>query len=899
MSLKLKNYQKKSLEALNRFFVLASSFGAKSAFEECIAENSLEAVNYNDRLEGVPSVCLRVPTGGGKTLMAAHSIPIAAEQYANTDTPIVLWLVPTDMIRTQTLSALSNPHHPYRKALQGQYGDRLKVCDIEALQTLNKHDIEGSCVIVVTTIQAFNIDKDKTYQRNAYAFDENLSEFFRNLSADQVSKLDKVTEDTLQHQPFLTTKDIGRVKHSLVNFFNIYRPIIIVDEAHKNRGGKSFFPTLKRLNPSCLVEFTATPKDNNVLYSVSAAELKAENMIKLPIVLTEHSNEDWQSCIRDSLIHRANLEVLAQKEHEYIRPILLIQAQDKNGVANVDSVKDYLLSECNIIEDWIAISTGQTKELEDINLFSESCPIRVVITVEALKEGWDCSFAYILASLQNIKSATDVEQLLGRVLRMPYAKERAQSELNKAYAHVISNDTTEATTHLKDRMIENMGFNKWEADAAIVPKAQSELGLGEAGGSATKPKEPEVSIPLPFDLKTEDLGLDLQSSVKKYETSQGSSLVIMKGTSDEVFDRIQDIALNQASPKQQESIQSSFEEARAQRQSVLAPENWNATFAPIAQLGLLLEGDWQLADKETIEDSVEWDLLDFPVSLEQFSIRETATSFEIDINTEQKSLSYKRLHTKQLHFEDMPTPITEDDLINWLDRRTRRSGLTQIQLRAYLVKLLSYLINEKKYSLTSLHRGQFQLAQAVNDEINRLFSLARKKAFQSDLFEHLKVSETTTTYNSFEFKAGIYPVRRPYRGSFKFEKHFYGQIDDLKEKTNSGKITEEFKCAQLLDFHEKVKHWVRNIPKQPHSSFWLPTQKDYFYPDFVAELIDGSIFVLEYKGGHIDTADDARIKNDIGKQWAKDSNGKRKFLMAKAQDNMGRSLEEQINQAIG
>lgn len=899
MSLRLKNYQKKSLEALNSFFVLASSVGAKSAFEECVAEYSFERVNYNDRLEGVPSVCLRVPTGGGKTLMAAHSIPVAAENYANTETPIVLWLVPTDMIRTQTLSALSNLHHPYRKALQGYYGDRLKVCDIETLQTLNKHDIEGSCVVIVTTIQAFNIDKDKTYQRNAYAFDENLSEFFKNLSADQVSRLDKVTEDTLQYQQFLTKKDVGRVKHSLVNFFNIYRPIIIVDEAHKNRGGKSFFPTLQRLNPKCLVEFTATPKDNNVLYSVSAAELKAANMIKLPVVLTEHSHQDWQSCIRDSLIHRANLEVLAQKEYEYIRPILLIQAQDKNGEANVDAVKDYLLSEFSIDEDWIAISTGQTKELEDVNLFSESCSIRVVITVEALKEGWDCSFAYILASLQNINSATDVEQLLGRVLRMPYAKERAQPELNKAYAHVISDSIAEATANLKDRMVENMGFNRWEADAALIPNTQPELGLDEVEGSATQPKEPEVSIPLPFDLKTEELEPELQSSVKKYETSQGSSLVIMKGTSDEVFDRIQDMALNQATPKQQESIQTSFQEARAQRQASLAPENWNATFAPIPQLGLLLEGDWQLADKEAIEDSVEWNLLDFPVSLEQFSIRETATSFEIDISIEEKSLSYKHLDTKQLHFEDMPTPISENDLINWLDKKTRRAGLTQIQLRAYLIKLLSYLMNEKKFSLTSLHRAQFQLAQAVNDEINRLFSLARKKAFQSDLFEHLKVSESVTQHNSFEFKAGIYPVRKPYRGSYKFSKHFYTQIDDLKEKTDAGKITEEFKCAQLLDFHPKVKHWVRNIPKQPHSSFWLPTQKDYFYPDFVAELLDGSIFVLEYKGGHIDTADDARIKNDIGKQWAKDSDGTRIFLMATAQDKSGRSLEEQINQAIG
>ncbi len=71
--------------------------------------------------------------------------------------------------------------------------------------------------------------------------------------------------------------------------------------------------------------------------------------------------------------------------------------------------------------------------------------MKIVITVEALKEGWDCSFAYVLASLQNINSATDVEQLLGRVLRMPYAKLRQNDELNKAYAHVISSSIAQAT----------------------------------------------------------------------------------------------------------------------------------------------------------------------------------------------------------------------------------------------------------------------------------------------------------------------------------------------------------------------------------------------------------------------------------------------------------------------
>lgn len=897
MSLVLKQYQKDSLAALQQFFMLASAIGGAKAFEQVIDE----PVRYNDRLNGIPSVCLRVPTGGGKTLLAAHSIPIAAQHYASTDTPMVLWLVPTDMIRQQTLVALSNVQHPYRQALQGYYGDRLRICDIEGLQTLNKHDIKQSCVVVVTTIQAFNIDQQKTFQRNAYAFDEGLSEHFTNLAAQQTQNMDLVSADTLQYQPFLTQNDIGRVKHSLVNFFHLHRPIIIVDEAHKNRGGKHFFNTLQSLNPKCLIELTATPKDNNVLYAVSAAELKAAQMIKLPVVLTEHPNT-WQDCIRDALLRRTELERLAQSEPDYIRPILLIQAQDKNGKANVAVVKAHLIHDCNISEDWIAVSTGQTKELDDHNLFSPACPVRIVITVEALKEGWDCSFAYVLASLQNIQSATDVEQLLGRVLRMPYATLRQHDALNKAYAHVISDSIARATATLKERMVQNMGFNRWEADAAIVPTPQQSLDLDyTASNNTAKPStavEPEVLLSIPFSINTEQLSTELRCIVKTYENSQGTALVIDRGTTDADFDQIEATIIEQAAPKQKTLTQQAFQEARAERQAYLAPENWNKRFALIPQLGLLFEQDWQLADKEAIEDSIEWKLLDFPVQLAGFNLTETANSFEIDLNLQDHTLNYSHIDRKQLAFDEMSTSITEQDLINWLDRKTRRQGLTQVQLRAYLVKLVSHLMYERKISLTGLHRAQFQLAQAVSHELDRLFQMARKKAFQTDLFQHLQVSSSVDAAHAFEFKTGVYPVKKPYRGSYKFEKHFYTQIHDLKEKTEAGQDAEEFVCARLLDLHPKVKRWVRNIPKQPTSSFWLPTEKDYFYPDFVAELVDGSIFVLEYKGGHLETADDARVKNDIGLQWAKNSNKRRIFLMATPRDQAGRDLAAQIHHVL-
>jgi len=199
------------------------------------------------------------------------------------------------------------------------------------------------------------------------------------------------------------------------------RPVVIVDEAHNNRTDR-FFKTLGRLNPSCVIEWTATPvAGNNVLYHVAAQELKAEEMIKLPIVLAEHP-QGWRECLRDARLTRDRLELAAQREPDYVRPILLVQAAPKGNEATVEVVRQHLIEEEQIPESQIAIATGGQKELDGIDLFKQSCPIRYVITIEALKEGWDCSFAYVLASLQSVNSAKDVEQLLGRVLRMPYAK---------------------------------------------------------------------------------------------------------------------------------------------------------------------------------------------------------------------------------------------------------------------------------------------------------------------------------------------------------------------------------------------------------------------------------------------------------------------------------------------
>jgi type III restriction enzyme len=87
--------------------------------------------------------------------------------------------------------------------------------------------------------------------------------------------------------------------------------------------------------------------------------------------------------------------------------------------------------------------------------------VRYVITVQALREGWDCPFAYVLCSLQKLTSATAVEQLLGRVLRMPHARRRGREALNRAYAHVCAAEFSQAAHALADRLISTWASRRW------------------------------------------------------------------------------------------------------------------------------------------------------------------------------------------------------------------------------------------------------------------------------------------------------------------------------------------------------------------------------------------------------------------------------------------------------
>jgi type III restriction enzyme len=873
----LKRYQTRALETLDEFLRRAQQVGPKSAFEMMAAEAGRAGLMYHSDFGATPCVCLRLPTGGGKTILASHAISHIATQWLGSEAPVALWLTPSDTITQQTINALKTAGHPYRAALEQRYGTRLKVCDLSEVALVPPPEWGQAAVVIVATIQSFRITE--TAQRKVYAMSEAFEAHFRSLPPNRLQGLQTVSEADVAGHSFLTAADIGRVKTSLVNWLALHNPIIVVDEAHNARTDLSF-KALADVRPACVLELTATPipKRTNVLVSVSAQELQTEDMIKLPIVLSEHLN-GWEQAVFEALQRRKQLEVLAQNEAEYIRPIVLFQAEPQGGEMTVDKLRQHLIEKEHIPAAEIARATGDYKELEGENLMSPKCPIRFVITVEALKEGWDCPFAYVLCSLQTVRSAKDVEQLLGRVLRMPYATPRKQAALSRAYANVVARTFAEAADALADRLVENMGFEALELAAFFAPP---QGGLFDPAAPETQPPPALPILQVPF---TQAPNLPAAPNVTSITPESGGVVVAVQGLVSEETK----VALVAAAPtkKEREALAQRIERHNAAVTGMLAPASRGAGFNALPRLCVNDQGTLDLIESTTAVTQANMDLLAQKVALPSFKLAASSEQYEIFL----KDQRVKVAHTSgtQGELDNVPTTQTEHDLVNWLDQQVRTPLVTKAHMQQYLTLLVRNLINETGLPLAGLIRARFQLAQAIERRLEELQAHSVARGFQMMLDTPGAV--TASYEHTFRFEPNRYPARPPYyQGRWRFERHYYPLIADLKSEG------EEFECARLIDRHPKVRHWVRNLPREPRYSFWLPTSTDYFYPDFVCELTDGRVLVVEYKGAYLDNADTAE-KERIGRLWAGTSSGKCLFLMA-FKERDGHTLQAQLDNAL-
>jgi type III restriction enzyme len=434
------------------------------------AEGTVRKIPYLPRTDGLgrptPNVCLKIPTGGGKTLLAAATVERLQLDYLKRQSGLVLWVVPSDAIYRQTWKQLANREHPYRQMLERASGGRVKL--LEKSDSFTKADVSGQLCLMLLMLPSANRQTKETLRmfRDSGKFpsffpDEddieangNLMESVRNLDINDLA--DQGWQDGV-------IPGMLSIKQSLGNVLRLTRPVIIIDEGHRAYSDNAR-DTLSGFNPEFVLELSATPNargrhHSNILVNVPGMALKDEEMIKLPINVVNDEQGDWKQAL--TLAHarldelQVDAESLLAEKGRYIRPIMLIRVertgkgQRESGFIHSEDVREFLVQKLGVKEEEVRLKTSDTDELGDDDLMLDTSPVRYIVTKDALREGWDCPFAYVLVALSTTTASTALTQMVGRVLRQPHAKVTGLASLDECYVFTFDQIVQEAIESIR------------------------------------------------------------------------------------------------------------------------------------------------------------------------------------------------------------------------------------------------------------------------------------------------------------------------------------------------------------------------------------------------------------------------------------------------------------------
>ena len=848
----------------------------RDAFEVVTGRNTYHAP---EMFAGAPYFCLRVPTGGGKTLIAAHAVGTIARHLGHTDQPLCLWVTPTTTIRDQTLRGLKDRSHPYSEALREALGTNVQVLTIEEAQYASKAMMSSDPIVIVTTIQSYRIDDEgnrKVYQDNGYLMDH-----FTDLPAWARERLKQSGNGD----------EGGRVSLSLANAMKLRGPVVIMDEAHNART-KVSFESLARFGPLAVLELTATPQRehdpekerfaSNVLHAVSALQLKNEGMIKLPVEL--ESRSDWLDVLQLTIDRRKGLDAVARefegRSGRYIRPIAVIQAQPKSKARETHTaevVKQKLIDEngpFKLSPDAVRIATGSIDEIGDEDLSARDCPVEYIITVDKLREGWDCPFAYVLGSIGNVATETAVEQLLGRVLRMPHAEPTGLPELDRAYAVVQSEDVIKTAKGLRDSLVERCGFDADSvADAFRVhDTSESQRPLALAAIPLVAPPRPEV---LPDSVKA------------KVEYDAKAQVLRIHGS----LSREETIAIRDAAETLQDQVAVETHWQR-ERAAGVAAKRLDEYADPIVVPRLAVRtGDRTMLFEPEELDEFEWDLDACAPELaeDEFDLTWRAGD-RVEIGVEEGGAtqigSVEQVIVTQLALLAEGEDWSETELVRWLNVELHKGrkflGLTAAQSAAWLRRAVAHLVGERNADMGILVRKRHALADALIPRVAQHGRQQVRKAAEMLIAGAGKSRLETSAEHALAIEEHKYAPYDTYRGAFAFKKHAFEKIGTMR---HGGKEDgEEAECAKRIDDHPNVNRWIRNLEYESAGGFHLPLSPGRFFPDFICELTDGRVALVEYKGAQFAEKASELHKKAIGDLWAGQSGGRGVFAWVADKD---------------
>lgn len=786
---------------------------------------------YKNNVPKVPNVCIKVPTAGGKTFIACNALKPIFDSFSEKQTKAVVWLVPSITILEQTIKNLRNSSHPYRQKVNSHFSNKVEVLDKQALlqgSGFNATSVKEQLNVLVLSfdsLRAKNKEERKIFQDNG-----NLQSFGSLLGSDE---------------------DL-----SLIKVIQALNPVLVVDESH-NAETELSVEMLKNLNPSFILDLTATPRKNsNIISFVDALELKRENMVKLPVVVYNHT--DKTEVINSALQLQKRLEKQAEAEWKkggkYIRPIVLFQAQPKvlDDNTTFEKLKAKLI-ELKIPDEYIKIKTASINELKGIDLMAEDCKVRYIITVNALKEGWDCPFAYILASLADKSSAVDVEQILGRVLRQPYVKRHEFPLLNISYVLTASSKFLSTLDNIV-KGLNKAGFSS--KDYRLADEAQLEEG---------KKQEELVQLSLLSGLENRESSNDILADI---DISRINVL------SDEVseINTLESVAIKQ-SQEFETRISSSGDlfNIPTELQPLVKTYSLKEVFAEKAANINLPQFFLRIPENDIFGSREEEVLLDKENLLEGFPLSKGDTN--IDFQSSSADLykvdldENKKDHTPT--FLKIDGDAKEKLLAYLLDPTRKESRVKNFTKRIQDLIGNMYPIPDKEI--------EKYLNRLLEDFTDEQFNDFANNEYTYTLKIKSKIKILSENYAEQKFRDFLDTDKVYIKNSFKLPKSI-SPGDTSKDITKS--LYE--KEGKMNGFEEKMINEIANLPS---IAFWTRNiERRGFclngfinhYPDFIIQTKSGKTMLVETKGDHL--AAEAKIR--LGKFWeSKVGNNYRYFMV--------------------
>lgn len=831
--MELNNYQKQVmrdlsayLDCVNRGTNLFSAW-REYWFAKDIAVGLGGVPSYNNSIERVPHVCMKVPTGGGKTFMACASVRRIFDALPTGKPQVVVWLVPSDSILTQTIRTLSDVNHPYRQRLDQDFAGRVGVYTKEMLlngQNFSPDTVREMLTVCIMSYSSLRINSRNRDVRKVYQENGNLYRFAEYFKDKDVLLAD--TPDT-----------------ALIQVLRHLEPVVIVDESH-NAGSDLSTEMLNNLNPSFVLDLTATPRKNsNIISYVDARELKKEHMVKLPVVVYNRTTR--QSVIQDAIQLRGSIErdaIAAEAAGgKYIRPIVLFQAQPRTGDNSdtFDKIKAILVG-MGIPKNQIAVKTSDVDDLKGQNLMSRDCEIRYIITVNALKEGWDCPFAYILASLANRTSTVDVEQILGRILRQPYAMQHKSPLLNTSY--VLTNSVDFHTT--LEKIV--AGLNK-------AGFSRKDYRIGETVESSHTPAKPEAAQTkiLPDAQAAEDDSFD-DVNVQEVKTALEGTTPATAAVSAMVQEAAQQAADYTAAINEADDGFMGGELGDMLAQNAMQPHLADeASALRIPQFFLrsvpdLFGSEYELLEPENLSEGFSLAGQDAQVRFELA----TGEMYRIDVAENGEAVpKYKRVDSELSEYirnrlAQLPPEQKIQSCTNMLCAQINRNNrYAAAEINDYVRRIVGGMTEDE---LSAMETAIPTYAAKIQEKIKGL-----EEAYREEQFSRWLDIGKIVCRESY----ALPPVITPADTTDAIPKSLY---EAEKDDMNGG----EHELIDAVVAPDNIKWWHRIIERK---GFRLNGYINH-YPDFMVMTKSGKLVLIEYKGDDRDNSDSER-KLSLGRKW--------------------------------